>query len=146
MNFSLRVTAVACIFAWLFASLACSLEAFGGDSHGDAAHHAGADHDSAVAHTHAAADHSHDSGGSEQHGDDSCCSSLKSVQPGGQSSIILKPSFTVAWLHALYSVEAPVLPTPTATIFRQRSARDRVFTPEVCLGPAFRSLAPPVSS
>ena len=32
---------------------------------------------------------------------------------------------------------------PTASIFRQARHRDWAFTPEVCLGPAFRSHAPP---
>jgi hypothetical protein len=32
---------------------------------------------------------------------------------------------------------------PEAAFFRQSGTHDWVFTPEVCLGPAFRSLAPP---
>ena len=31
----------------------------------------------------------------------------------------------------------------TASVFRQAQHREWTFTPEVCLGPAFRSLAPP---
>jgi hypothetical protein len=37
-----------------------------------------------------------------------------------------------------------VLTAPPSTALCQVKPRDWVFTPEVCLGPAFHSLAPPV--
>ena len=52
-------------------------------------------------------------------------------------------------LVPLYTLPAFVLTlddagTASHLTSRQAKARDWVFTPEVCLGPAFRSLAPPV--
>jgi hypothetical protein len=53
------------------------------------------------------------------------------------------PTLHLAYVNALLVV-AYELPNPTEDVFhRQSRSREWVFTPEVCLGPAFRSLAPP---
>jgi hypothetical protein len=54
------------------------------------------------------------------------------------------PTLHLAYANALLVVEYE-LPNPNeAVLSRQSRSREWVFTPEVCLGPAFRSLAPPV--
>ena len=95
------------------------------------AHHE--DDDSAPSH--------HDSSGSIT------CSTLKSALVEIGSVALVHPDF-----HALYSL-APVAlmldhtaARPTSPSSRQAKPRNWVFTPEVCLGPAFRSLAPPFLS
>ena len=59
------------------------------------------------------------------------------------------PALTAFQAHTLYLLSPVVLALdatevqPKASFSRQVRTRDWVFTPEVCLGPAFRSLAPP---
>ena len=72
------------------------------------------------------------------------CSTLKTMLAGADAPTVIGPQ-----LHTLYLL-APVTLSldatdaePTSVSSRQARTRDWVFTPEVCLGPAFRSLAPP---
>ena len=59
------------------------------------------------------------------------------------------PTLTVFQTHTLYLLPSFVLALdaaearPQAAFGRQAHLREWTFTPEVCLGPAFRSLAPP---
>ena len=59
------------------------------------------------------------------------------------------PTLVAPQLHTLYLLPSMALALnatevqPKAPFSRQAWTRDWVFTPEVCLGPAFRSLAPP---
>ena len=72
------------------------------------------------------------------------CSTLKTMLAGGDA-----PALTAFQPHTLYLLSPVVLALdatevqPKASFSRQVRTRDWVFTPEVCLGPAFRSLAPP---
>jgi len=72
------------------------------------------------------------------------CSTLKTMLAGGDA-----PMLTAFQTHTLYLLPSVVLaldaavPRPQAVFGRQAHSREWVFTPEVCLGPAFRSLAPP---
>ncbi len=72
------------------------------------------------------------------------CSTLKTMLAGGDA-----PALTAFQAHTLYLLSPVVLALdatevqPKASLSRQVRTRDWVFTPEVCLGPAFRSLAPP---
>ncbi len=59
---------------------------------------------------------------------------------------LIKPDFGLAILTFVSPSQTVAYTLPEAPISRQPPDRERVFTPEVSLGPAFRSLAPPVSS
>ncbi len=72
------------------------------------------------------------------------CSTLKTMLAGGDALTLVAPQ-----LHTLYPL-APISlaldaaeAQPKAGFSRQAHLCDWVFTPVVCLGPAFRSLAPP---
>ena len=72
------------------------------------------------------------------------CSTLKTMLAGGDA-----PALTAFQAHTLYLLSPVVLDLdatatqPQAAFDRQAHSREWTFTPEVCLGPAFRSLAPP---
>src|SRR5581483_11063547 len=84
---------------------------------------------------------------SPHHHDDSsdaACDTLKTALTGNTSSPVVTPDFSL-----LYALAPAVLALDTTAIESaaafSRDARSHVwvFTPEVCLGPAFRSHAPP---
>jgi hypothetical protein len=90
-------------------------------------------------------DHSSDSDKSDHH-DSSFCDSLHSTCLTSTTEKIVKPDFAafiVSWFSAAAEIETCL---PEAPASRQPPDRKWVFTPEVCLGPAFRCHAPPVSS
>jgi hypothetical protein len=72
------------------------------------------------------------------------CSTLKTMLAGDDAPPLVAPQ-----LHTLYLLAPTTLALdatevqPKASFSRQFWTRDLLFTPEVCLGPAFRSLAPP---
>lgn len=74
------------------------------------------------------------------------CSTLKTMLAGGDA-----PALTAFQAHTLYLLSLVVLALdatetqPPAAFGRQLHSREWTFTPEVCLGPAFRSLAPPLA-
>ena len=83
----------------------------------------------------------HDTSGS------AACSTLKSALVGSGSAALVQPDFHLLYALAPFAPALNVAATePTAAIFRQPKTRDWVFTPEVCLGPAHQSHAPPVLS
>ncbi len=135
-----RVTAVATLFAWLGALALCQTECCSGDEH----HSASADHHHADAAPHSHS-HDHDQGnapGSQK--ESSFCLSLKSFFHNSSGFSISKPILQP--LYELTFALTPSADTAASSIllrFRQAKPADWVFTPEVCLGPAFRSLAPP---
>lgn len=141
-SLALRLCAVVSLLVWVAASGFCSVESLiVADHHADSA--AQHDHDAAPA----SADsdhHSHDSdkNGSDEH---SCCDTLKAT-PQLESSIGIKhPDFNKLFLTDFLALaKMLVVSQPETSIFRQPPDREWVFTPEVCLGPAFRSQAPPV--
>ena len=66
------------------------------------------------------------------------------VLNGGFESPVIVPQFHTPYLLAPISLALDATETqPKAAFFGQSRTRDWTFTPEVCLGPAFRSLAPP---
>ena len=74
------------------------------------------------------------------------CSTLKTMLAGADAPTVIAPQFHTLYLLAPISLALDTTETqPKAAFFRQSRTRDWTFTPEVCLGPAFRSLAPPVS-
>lgn len=72
------------------------------------------------------------------------CSTLKTMLAGADAPTVIAPQFHTLYLLAPLSLALDATETqPKAAFFRQSRTRDWVFTPGVCLGPAFRSLAPP---
>ena len=140
----LRSFAAGVLLVWVAAQVLCFAHCNFGVGHGSSeqpschasapspAHHEDGD-SSGPAH--------HDSSAS------AACSTLKSALVGSGSVALVQPDF-----HLLYTL-APVAlmldmtaAAPTSPSSRQAKARDWVFTPEVCLGPAHRSHAPPFLS
>lgn len=72
------------------------------------------------------------------------CSTLKTMMLGSDAPTL--PAFQIHTLYLLPSVVLALEAGETqaqAAFARQAHSREWTFTPEVCLGPAFRSLAPP---
>ena len=155
-----RIVAAACVVLWLAGVSACNLESlFCCAPHGSEADantdigHSHPEHAAAATparHTHpTGGHHSHDVGGhSHKHESKkgTCCSTLKAVVQNAKPPVFTKQTF----------LPIPCLSIPVETRAferslvenlrgRQAKARSRVFTPEVCLGPAHRSHAPPAS-
>jgi len=70
------------------------------------------------------------------------CVTLKSALVGCTATTLVQPDFQLLYTTAPLALDVKAV-EPTSSFSRQAKARDWVFTPEVCLGPAFRSLAPP---
>lgn len=72
------------------------------------------------------------------------CDVLKTAVPGSPAAELIAPTLPLLYTLPLVALALDLrLDQPTASIFRQARLRDWVFTPEVSLGPAFRSHAPP---
>ena len=134
----LRSLAAAMLLVWLAAWVFCSVDCCGGDSDGppgphdeqaDSSHH---DHDQAP-----------DSDNHSGH-DDSACNTLKTLVPTACNLVLVKPDFGCCILSFVSLPQALTAAQIETPVSRQPPDRERVFTPEVCLGPAFRSHAPPV--
>ena len=140
----LRSFAAGALLVWVAAQVFCFAHCNFGVGHG------GSEQPSCHASAPSQAHHEDGDSSGPAHHDSSAsaaCSTLKSALMGSGSAALVQPDF-----HLLYAL-APLALTlnvtaaePTAAIFRQAKARDWVFTPEVCLGPAHRSHAPPFLS
>ncbi len=143
-SLAFRLCAVVSLLVWVAASGFCSVESLFGPAehhaHGAAQH----EHDAAPA----SADSDHHSHDSDKSGDEhSCCASLAAAVPSAQQTVLAKPDFgKLVSLSYLWLAQALAVVQPEAPISRQAQHREFIFTPEVCLGPAFRSHAPPFSS
>lgn len=72
------------------------------------------------------------------------CSVIKTALLGGPAAELIPPTVSVLYTLPLVALAlGSQLDQPTTSVFRQARLRDWVFTPEVYLGPAFRSHAPP---
>ena len=72
------------------------------------------------------------------------CSTLKTMLAGGEAPTLVAPQLQTLYLLAPMALALDATEVqPKALFSRQARTCDWVFTPEVCLGPAFRSLAPP---
>lgn len=75
------------------------------------------------------------------------CSTLKTMLAGGDAPTLVAPQLHTLYLLAPVALAVDATETqPDASFSRQAGTRDWVFTPLVCLGPAFHSLAPPFLS
>ena len=129
----LRICAALSLLVWIAASGFCSVEHFLGHAESDAAP-ASAD-----------AGHSHDS---DKHDDSdhSCCDSLKAIPQLGGSIVLNHPDFgKLLSAEFLSLAQTLTFVHPEVPVLRQPPSREWVFTPKVCLGPAFRSHAPPLA-
>ena len=155
---ALRIIAAGCVLLWLAGVSACNLATlFCCDSHGDdviALTDEGPPHRKHVAatpHAHGAEAHHSDDAEGQSHGshkheskEESCCSTLKAVVQTADRVVFSKPAFHPdPFLCVLQEAHAASLPLLENPLDCQAKGRDWVFTPEVCLGPAHRSLAPP---
>ncbi|MEO7300228.1 MAG: hypothetical protein ABI042_16815 [Verrucomicrobiota bacterium] len=132
-----RLGASLSLVVWLAAFLFCSSTCCIGESHCETGHeqHGEASH------------HDHDqSPNSDRHGDhkDSFCDSLKSVVHTAGNQILSKPDFSFVTLDFVSPSHLVTVARLEAPVSRQGWRRNWMSTPEVYLGPAFRSLAPPV--
>jgi hypothetical protein len=160
LKLPIRMAAAVCALLWLFAVSACDLEHLVSFGHLESSE--GHGHDSSAVshkqpsdsrqsspteddlfHSHDSEDHSHDSHG---HGDkgDSCCAKLKASSANARSVFVPKPVFfPMPFLADNRKTGKARIECPLRSKFRQIKQPDFLFTPEVCLGPAIRSLAPP---
>ena len=75
------------------------------------------------------------------------CLTLKTMLAGADAPPLVAPQPHTLYLLAPISLALDATEEqPDASFSRQAWTGDWVFTPEVCLGPAFRSLAPPFLS
>lgn len=162
LSLASRIMAAGCIVIWAAGVSACNVEVlFCCDAHGsetvahadrehlhdtkDAGAGTNDPHDVAAHHSREADGHSHDSPMPGSREGSCCCSTLKAViltsnpvvfsQPASQTT----PLFLV--LAETHSATAALSRNPSNS---HAKCWDWIFTPEVCLGPAHRSLAPPV--
>ncbi len=155
-----RIIAAGCAVIWLTGVSACNLEALCCcDSQGseteacaDMEHSRDTnDADAGTNHPHDAdAPHSHDTDGhskdSHKHGtkEGSCCSTLKAVVPTSNPVVFSKSAFQAILFHCVpLEAHAAMLALPESPSNSHAKCWDRVLAPEVYLGPAHRSLAPP---
>ena len=134
----LRSLAGATLLVWLAAWVFCSVDCCAGDSDSQPGHHD--EQATASQHDH---DQAPDSDNHSGH-DDSACTTLKTLVPTASNLVLLKPDFgfcTLSFVSPPQMLTVAQIETP---ISRQPPDREWLLTPEVCLGPAFRSHAPPV--
>ena len=132
-----RICAALLALVWVAAFAICSTDGLGG--------HSDSDHAARAAQTEPAHGHS-DSDKHDEH-DDSFCVALHSVCLASASPTLTKPDFGLAFAQDFAFITHSIpLHAPETAIFRQPPEREWVFTPEVCLGPALRSHAPPFVS
>jgi len=149
LNFATRLTAGTTLLAWLSALVFCAAECFSGGFHCAPAEH----HEAAVAHHGGEAFH-HDQDATSRddspadpgHCNNSLCDSLKSIAHTSGQAVLVKPSLPLAYFLPSFVSSTSACRAQTSSQFCEPRERDWVFRPEVCLGPAFRSLAPPAFS
>lgn len=128
----LRLFAALTLVAWMTAASFCLVECVG--SHSE------------TAGVQPAADvtgQSHDSDKRDHH-DQSFCASLRSIALMSPERVLARTDFGLTFaLNFVSTAPSIAFAQPEAAAPRQPPDCHRVFTPEVSLGPAFRSLAPP---
>ena len=140
----LRPLASAVLLAWLTAMAFCAAHCSLGIGRGDSVQ--SSCHGPAASASHTEADHS--SAPRDHRSESSCnCKVLKSALLTGNAPVLVPPDPHLLCLLPPFVALYDSLPAqPQTSLLRQSWRRDWVFTPEVSLGPAFRSLAPPFVS
>lgn len=131
-SLTLRIASAGTLLIWLSAIMLCQLHCCGDDDHAGAKNFV----------AHAGTSDSH-GGDKNSHHEDSACLTLKSALQSNNTVALVKPDF-VFNLIFLSTATSPEISQSKTFISRQPPDREFVFTPEVSLGAAFRSLAPPV--
>jgi hypothetical protein len=137
-----RCFAAVTLLGWLVAQVLCAAHCSLGVGHGDGEH--ASCHGSPPTTSH------HDDGESPTPAHDdsdatASCLVLKFVLPNGNALTLVHPEFHQLYTLLPFALTLDMTVTePEASFSRQAQPRDWVFTPEVCLGPAFRSHAPPL--
>lgn len=131
LNPVLRFVAAGTLLIWLSAVVMCRMHCCGDDCQAGA---------QVAPHNGMANSHDRDK---DNHHDDLACLTLKSAVHSDNGIAFARPN--PDFVHSLASVAlvADEMAVEPAACFRQQKRCDRAFTPEVCLGPALHSLAPP---
>ena len=132
----LRSLAMATLLCWLGALVLCATECSDGDS----------DHQTGQKEMAASNSDNGSMPDSDNHAghDDSVCNSLKTLVPTTCNLVLLKPDFGFCTLSFVSLTPALTDAQVEASVSRQPPNTERLSAPEVYLGAAFRSLAPPV--
>jgi hypothetical protein len=136
-----RWFAAATLLVWIGAQALCQTHCCIGTCHDEPGE--------ANCHAQNTPDSHHDDENTPDHHDsaDASCATLKSALSSSASSPLIIPEFSLLYTFAPTTLVLEAAAIESAGSFsHQINRRDWVFTPEVCLGPAFRSLAPPFSS
>jgi hypothetical protein len=132
------------LLVWIGAQALCQAHCLFGACHGEAGE--SSCHETAASETHHADEHTPEPGHQDRSANASC-ETLKSALSGNAASPLVTPEFSLLYTLAPTAIAVDATAIEPATSFsRQAGRRDWVFTPEVYLGPAFRSHAPPVLS
>lgn len=140
----LRLLAAASFMVFVCAQALCFRHChWGGRDAADAGEAVPSCHAAAAAAS--AADDESDSGRSDTGRPTTVCVTFKTMLVDSGATGWVAPEFSDLYLlgEVVPALDALILPAVDC-LFRQARAPDRVWTPVVCLGPGFRSLAPPV--
>jgi len=132
----LRSLAMATLACWLGALVLCVTECSDADSD-----HQVAQKEMAVS---TSANGSMPDSDNHSGHDDSVCTSLKTLVPAASNVVLLKPDFGFCTLPFAAPLQTVTVAQIDASVSRQPPDSELLFTPEVSLGAAFHSLAPPV--
>jgi hypothetical protein len=131
-----RSLAVLTLAVFVAAEVMCFLHCHLGGGHGDA----GEPSCHSTASTHAG----HDEDSSRPPTPSTSCVTLQNLLTSTSTVVLIVPEFSELYTLPPLALALDAMATePTAPVSRQAWRWDWVFTPEVSLGPAFRSLAPP---
>lgn len=137
----LRFVAAVTILFWVGAVMLCTVQCTQETCENDSCHSSAvhrSDHDG----------DEHDSPSPGHHDElpSGTCLTLKSALSVSNAPAYFHPVFSVFYTLAPLAFTFDLQPPDSAAlVLRQARLREFVLTPEVCLGPAFRSLAPPSS-
>ena len=137
----LRWCGVLTLLAWLGAQNLCQAHCLFGACPGEA--------DDASFHATAASDSHHGdepASNHKEHGDDASCATLKSALSGNTTPSLIAPEFSLIYtlVPIAFTLDATTIKL-SASFSRQIDRQNLIFTPEVCLGSALHSLAPPLA-
>jgi hypothetical protein len=127
------------LFVWLGAQALCQTQCLFEDCHGESnnGHHA-----SEIGAGHHADEHDPQPG-DPQDNTEAACLTLKSALTSGGALTFVAPQFPVLYTLAPLAVLDAADLRLAANTSPESRGHEWVFTPEVCLGPAYRSHAPP---
>ncbi|MCI0538853.1 MAG: hypothetical protein L0Z50_26910 [Verrucomicrobiales bacterium] len=136
----LRSFAAVALVGFIVAQTLCFIHCHFGDGHGDST--PPPCHSRAT--TQAQACHDEDGSSSPIPSATTSCFTLQNLQLGANAPTLVVPEFQTLYTLAPLALARDVTATaPGACFSRHPRPHDWVLTPEVSLGPAFRSLAPP---